>query len=86
MLALDEYEAGICECGMHRDIADTDPALEMTSRICPVCAKVARGMRVMNERDEQSMRMLGEKPPADTPHPGDGRHLAIRRKPPASVG
>src|SRR3546814_20181393 len=42
MPAFAEYEAGLCACGLHKSIADTDPDLDMPERNCPVCAGLAR--------------------------------------------
>ncbi|MBM7518270.1 hypothetical protein [Nocardioides nitrophenolicus] len=82
MLALVEYDAGMCECGMHQSIADTDPDLDMGSRICPSCRAIARNLRVIAESDEQVMRELygDKKPPADAARPEDGRHFTLRAK------
>lgn len=84
MLALAEYEAGICECGMHQSIADTDPDLDMLARICPVCSGLAKNFRIIADSDEKAMKELhGNKvPPPEAERPEDGRHYSLRIKPP----
>lgn len=76
--AFAEYEAGLCACGLHQSIADTDPDLDMPERKCPVCAGLARNWRAIHHADEEATRALGEraKDPL-TPLPGDGRHFTL---------
>jgi len=83
MLALAEYDNGMCDCGMHKSVADTDPDLEMTERICPVCSGIARNLRVIADRDAKTLKeCYGDKVPPDAPRPEDGRVLGIQAKPP----
>lgn len=82
MLALADYEAGVCDCGMHKSIADTDPAMEMAERICPVCSGLARNLRVIADLDGKS---VDAKAPPEAARPSDGRHLSLRMKPSKSV-
>lgn len=79
MLALAEYEAGICGCGMHKSIADTDPEMEMAERICPVCANLAKNGRIINDRDTTALKQVyGNEVPADAERPDDGRYLSLK--------
>lgn len=84
MQALAEYNAGICECGMHKSVADNDPDMEMVQRRCPACVNLAKNLRTIHAEDDRALRVLGENPPADAMRPVDGRYLALRMKP-ASV-
>lgn len=77
MLALVEYEAGICECGFHESVADLDPDLELDPRICPVCKGIAQMSRVMDAQDDEVDKALGENPSPDAPRASDGRHLRL---------
>jgi hypothetical protein len=76
MLALAEYEAGICACGLPKDLADADPDLRLKYRVCPVCAGMAQATRVQHAYDEQDARTLGKNPAPGLPRPTDGRHFA----------
>lgn len=76
MLALAEYERGLCACGLPKDYADTDPHLEVKYRVCPVCAGLAKTARVQLSLDETATRALGEKPTPEADRPTDGRHFA----------
>lgn len=83
MFALAEYEAGMCDCGMHKSIADTDPDLEMPARVCPVCSALAKNFRVIADSDEKALKeRYGDKVPPEAARPEDGRHFALRTKPP----
>jgi hypothetical protein len=88
MQALAEYEAGVCECGLHESEADKDPDLEIVPRHCPVCAGTARQMRVLAAEDEATVKQVygTNKPPAAAELPDDGRHMRMRRKAPAEQG
>ena len=76
-LAWEQYRSEICACGLHRSVADEDPDLDLTDAVCPVCAALARAGRIMEERDKEAMRPLGEKPPAGAARPGDGRRFRV---------
>lgn len=77
MLALAQYDRELCDCGMHISVADTDPDLEMVERICPVCAGVARNMRIYVDTDKKATDV---KAPPEASRPTDGRHLSLRPK------
>lgn len=86
MLALALYESEICDCGLHKSIADTDPDLETVVRICPVCSNLARNGRIIADRDATQLKKRhGEKIPAEAPRPDDGRYLTLGAKSPDSV-
>ena len=85
LLAWETYQAEICDCGLHRDIADTNPDLTMPERYCPVCAAIERNKRIYAERDEAAMKVHGPNPPASLPRPDDGRYLSLAPKPPKDV-
>lgn len=79
--ALVEYEAEICDCGLHRSIADTDPDMDMTERTCPSCAALARNRRIMVSNDAKAVELLGPKPLPEAARPDDGRHLKLVMSP-----
>ncbi|WP_332642933.1 hypothetical protein, partial [Aeromicrobium sp.] len=77
-------DANICECGMHKSIADTDPDMEMVRRRCPACVNLAKGLRIIHAEDERTLKELGgDKIPAEKMRPEDGRYLAMRMKAPS---
>lgn len=80
--ALADYEAGMCDCGLHRSVADTDPDMEMAERICPSCAALAKNRRIIAAADEKATKAVTGKalPPEET-LPTDGRHLSLQMKP-----
>lgn len=81
MLALVEYESTICKCGYPEQIADEDPDLEMQFRVCPVCAGVAKALRMKHTEDREETKRLGEEPPPDADLPDDGRYPRLVPKP-----
>ena len=80
MAALVQYRSEICDCGLHRSVADEDPDLELTRRQCPVCAGIARGMREIHSQDERDVEALGKTPAPNAERPGDGRSFGLRSK------
>ncbi|MGH6978900.1 MAG: hypothetical protein ACRED4_06385 [Brevundimonas sp.] len=76
MLALAEYEADLCACGLPKHVADEDPDLQLKYRVCPVCAGLAKAARMQHAQDEKTTRLLGEKPAPEADLPTDGRHFA----------
>lgn len=78
LLALAEYEAGVCACGFHRSLT-MDPALGFTeqSEVCPVCAGAAVADRLRSKADEDTAQILKNRP--REPRPSDGRHTYIRQ-------
>lgn len=80
MLALTQYEAGICDCGLHESVADRDPEIELVTRRCPICAGLAQQMRVMHDKDHRAEERLKDQPGAV--RPADGRKVRMREKPP----
>lgn len=82
MLALVEYEASVCECGFPESVADEDPDLELTFRVCPVCADLAKATRIQQAADAKAVEALGNTPPPEAPLPDDGRRVGLRAKRP----
>lgn len=76
MLALADYEADLCACGFPKDVADTDPDLQLKYRTCPVCAGLAQAARQQQASDEEATRSLGKEPAPGAARPADGRHFA----------
>lgn len=74
MQALAEYEAGVCSCGLHRSIADDDPAFDLEDHVCPVCAALDREIRVRDklEHEAESNEIVEKK------RPSDGRTRTLR--------
>lgn len=62
MLALVEYEAGICPgCGFHHSLADLDPWFTIEDRTCKVCRSMAPQLRVFAAEDtEDASRLQGQ--------------------------
>lgn len=85
MQALAEYESGLCGCGLHKFVADEDPDLEMVERVCPVCAGLARNMRIIHATDDRTVaQVLGDKPEPSAQRPDDGRYMSYRRTMPTN--
>ncbi len=84
MQGLALYESQICECGLHESIAKTDPDMDIELPVCPTCAGFAQQMRVLNARDDEELKALGQTPAPETPRPTDGRRIMVRMKPPPS--
>lgn len=55
MLALAEYEAGVCACGFHTSIASEDPYFTIEERVCPVCAQATAEIRARERADAESV-------------------------------
>jgi hypothetical protein len=77
LLALAQYESEICDCGFHTTVADSDPALAMKVRVCPVCAGLAQNFRVIRAQDDAAEKQLGQNPPPERERPEDGRHIQL---------
>jgi hypothetical protein len=77
MLALADYEADLCHCGLPSSLADTNPDLQVKYRHCPVCAGLARVTRIQAKRDatevEEAYGKQGPRPGDRIPQ--DGRHF-----------
>lgn len=86
MLDLADHEAHLCECGFPESIADQDPDLEITHRVCPVCAGLAQAGRIQAEADKREVSALGAAPPPAARLPSDGRKVGLRSKPSATAG
>ena len=86
LLALATYEAGLCECGWHKDLTD-DRSNHFTfdDRTCPVCKGTARWSRMQQAADEQAEKSMGENAPPGAARPSDGRHTSVRLMAPAEV-
>lgn len=83
--AWQQFESEICECGLHESIAASDPDLESTVRICPICRDAAKNARVRAAEEEAELkkRFGDDDVPASHPRPSDGRYIGFRfRTPP----
>lgn len=82
LLALARYDAGVCACGFHRDIAsDDDNTFMPVVESCPVCAGQDTQRRVLESQDESFVKANEGADPM-RPRPWDGRHLRMRFVPP----
>lgn len=69
MLALAEYESGICDgCGFHSSVADEDPYFTLEEKVCPVCAQTAAEIRARDKAEQES----------GSESAGDGRKRYLR--------
>lgn len=81
MLALKEYEAGVCECGIHESLtSDTSNHFTFGDRVCPVCRGLKQYGRIKAAEDEghRKARYGDKTPPPESPDPADGRHTHVR--------
>lgn len=78
LLALAEFEAGVCSCGFHRSLT-MDPANGFTTQTewCPVCAGAAISDRLREKADNETDKILKDRPHES--RPSDGRHTYIRQ-------
>lgn len=54
MLALVEYERGVCDgCGFHSSIADEDPFFTLEEKVCPVCAQTEAELRARDRAEQE---------------------------------
>lgn len=78
MLALADWEADLCHCGLPTAVADTDPDMQIKYRDCPVCSGLARATRIQAANDaalvQQVYGQKGAQPSDELPQ--DGRHFA----------
>lgn len=78
LLALADYEADLCQCGLPTALADTDPELRVKYRECPVCAGLAKVTRIQADADAKLVKQVygpkGAAPEDELPQ--DGRHFA----------
>lgn len=83
LLALAEYEAGVCECGYHESLTgDRDNFFTFETKTCPVCKGSEQHRRMQEEADK---RATVEGMPPSAPRPGDGRRTFVRRLSPTEV-
>lgn len=77
MLALADWEADLCKCGLPTALADTDPNIEPKYRHCPSCANLAKFARYQHAADEawvkESEENLGRALLPSEKRPTDGR-------------
>lgn len=79
MLALMQYEAGVCSCGFHISLTDDRTNFfTFESRECPVCKASARMARTQEADDKGRDDALGDKPHPGAPRAGDGRKTMVR--------
>lgn len=82
MLALAEYDAGICACGFHESLTqDRRNFFTFEHRVCPVCAGRAQWDRKVADADDHIKVDPHAKPEA--PLPTDGRWVGARMLGPA---
>lgn len=80
MIALAEYEAGICNCGIHRSLThDKANFFSFVDDVCPVCRGAAQYGRMQAAKDEVAVKALGEKPQPTAPRPDDGRSTYVTK-------
>lgn len=79
MIALAEYEGGVCSCGFHSSLTD-DRANFFTfeTKVCTVCAGWSKMHRIQESQDSRADEMLGEKPPPNATRAADGRKTFMR--------
>lgn len=76
MLALAQYEAGICACGFHTSLThDRANYFTWAEDVCPVCAGAAVHMRQQAANDDKIIEAMGTDPSPLLPRPDDGRHI-----------
>lgn len=86
MLALAEYEAGVCACGFHKTLTrDKSNVFSPETDHCPVCAGWATYGRIQAKDDREQEERLGKDPAPKRPRPGDGRRVFMRMTPAGSV-
>lgn len=78
MLALAEYESGVCACGFHKS-QTRDKANVFSFQVdhCPVCAGQARYGRLQASDDNEEDERVKGAPPA-APRPNDGRLVSMK--------
>lgn len=80
LLALAEYERGVCACGFHSSLTnDLANTFTFESKVCLVCRGTDRYMRIQGHADKKASDALGENAPPGTPLPGDGRRTFVRQ-------
>ena len=83
MLALAEFEGGICDCGFHESLTRNKAnVFGFEVNHCPVCAGRAQYDRLQAKDDREEIEKLGENAPPTVPRPGDGRHVRMTMQPP----
>lgn len=76
MLALAEYEAGVCSgCGFHHSFTEHDPWVTIEDRTCPTCRTIAPQIRVFADADAKDAERLREAPKARGARDGKTRVL-----------
>lgn len=84
MLALAEFESGICECGFHSSLThNTANVFNFEVDHCPVCAGRAQYDRLQVKDDREEIEKLGEHALPTVPRPTDGRHVSMVMQPPS---
>lgn len=79
MLALAQYEAGICDCGFHSSLThDKANVFKFESDVCPVCAGADRHMRWQIAEDDKAVEALGDNPRPLDARPDDGRRILAK--------
>lgn len=86
MLALRKYERDICACGFPSALtADKANHFAINQRQCPVCARSDQYMRMVAEADDRHDKQAGDKAPAASPRPSDGRQISLSLMSPDEV-
>lgn len=87
MLALTRYRESICpDCGYPKVFHDPRYRFSIDVDVCPVKAALDKFGRIQGEADEQVRKQGGDKRPAATPDPADGRRTLVRLVPPEDRG
>jgi hypothetical protein len=83
MLALDQYEAGICACGVHSSQKEPGKHFwDIDTEQCPICAGVDMRMRqyaAIDHEAEAELEHLSISEKAAQPRPDDGRRVFVRQ-------
>jgi hypothetical protein len=84
-LALRQYHAGVCSCGVHESLAaDKNNVFAFEYRTCNVCKGLAQYQRIAADEAKRIAEQF-ENQPLINPRPTDGRHLMVRPMGPMEV-
>lgn len=85
MLALEMYEAQVCDCGFHESVlSDPSNIIMPKPRVCPVCAGLDGYMRVLKADDDEWDKKHKDPSPAEK-RPSDGRRVSLQHLSPAEA-
>ena len=84
MLALAEFESGVCDCGVHSSLShDKSNYFKLVEGKCPLCASLEVQGRIRAQHDAAAAKSAEDHPAR--PLPSDGRRLALRQVSPAEL-